>query len=910
MPDKIEFTAQGSGYYIVYLNDVHYSQHTTEREACEVSGHLKRENPDGNVKYIHDYEVDVSLLLGFDGGAAPADPIPPSNPLTNQPIITAFGGDAEYSLSINDNGSENYTGIRVFEDGVEISGSPFVRGTDYTAPTLAVGPITSKTNGQTYTITAFTYFSTTQQSSTASVSVTPQSVAEGSAYALLTPTRLADINASIATDNSTWLAFKAAVEEMATQDAAWFGGTTIYRFLAPAAMYFALGGTDATVQNQFHDKFLEATGASGMLGTDTRSFILENNSKAADTWRANISSVLYGIHWYEKYSTALAIFTSGELATIKSRIQTVIENHLDYADAGNSFYDNKFTNDSDWSNVFAGQVEIASRYFTSGDGAIYDRIVDVRDHVVPALDRSYVSANNGHYYKAYTTSPSYNSGDIPLLRDAIFLYKDRGGALENPNWGVDYAKNIIFQLLPTYEYWPAYNDYPGGTTGTEFPRSNDSGGYTLLSVLLQLTLDSDNENRTVQGVLEAMPAISQTSSQWLVGYYMERLLGERRQNGTAIALSSSGWDLYWHAPTQMLARSSLASTADYVHTPQWPMWQTHHHGGAGFGSYDLIIDGDVTITRSGAGGANLLGRQVFNTVYFTNANSGAFVGFPPNQGADKDRGAATYASLLTETLARNSTMKNAFYGDSSVVVTRQKLDELWGIGTDWQSTLSEHHRSKVVLHGPRLKVVYDAWNSSDVKERVRRFPAAPTLGSGWYSATYGGATQYCQLFTIAGTSPTATDIVNETTDAPFSTYSSNHFYDSQRAHHIKWTFPTGANRVLEVTTYETTGAAAPTQTEAVTINSGNVDAYSIEHDSQWYVFVFNRSYQPVTSSIDITLGSNAVVAGAIFCFVGFDDAVPFAAANPAGKQITLTAESGTDLPNAGQMLLLTEGVDF
>lgn len=57
---KPTFTATGR-YYVVYLEGERLTQHTTEREACEVSAGLKLENPDKNVNYVHEYRVEVGL---------------------------------------------------------------------------------------------------------------------------------------------------------------------------------------------------------------------------------------------------------------------------------------------------------------------------------------------------------------------------------------------------------------------------------------------------------------------------------------------------------------------------------------------------------------------------------------------------------------------------------------------------------------------------------------------------------------------------------------------------------------------------------------------------------------------------------------------------------------------------------
>lgn len=58
---KPKFTATGR-YYVVYVDGVKYSQHTTEREACETASGLKLETPDLLITYKHEYEVRCDLV--------------------------------------------------------------------------------------------------------------------------------------------------------------------------------------------------------------------------------------------------------------------------------------------------------------------------------------------------------------------------------------------------------------------------------------------------------------------------------------------------------------------------------------------------------------------------------------------------------------------------------------------------------------------------------------------------------------------------------------------------------------------------------------------------------------------------------------------------------------------------------
>lgn len=56
---NIDFTARGSGYYRVFVDDVAVSQHTTEREALERATELEQADPSRDVRVEHDYIVDV-----------------------------------------------------------------------------------------------------------------------------------------------------------------------------------------------------------------------------------------------------------------------------------------------------------------------------------------------------------------------------------------------------------------------------------------------------------------------------------------------------------------------------------------------------------------------------------------------------------------------------------------------------------------------------------------------------------------------------------------------------------------------------------------------------------------------------------------------------------------------------------
>lgn len=58
----IQLTATGSGYFKVLKDSVEQSQHTTEREASEVSVNAKLSSPESVVSYYHDYAVRVDIV--------------------------------------------------------------------------------------------------------------------------------------------------------------------------------------------------------------------------------------------------------------------------------------------------------------------------------------------------------------------------------------------------------------------------------------------------------------------------------------------------------------------------------------------------------------------------------------------------------------------------------------------------------------------------------------------------------------------------------------------------------------------------------------------------------------------------------------------------------------------------------
>lgn len=61
MPDRIDFNG-GASRYRVLVDGALRSSHTTEREAAQNSANFAMQFPHSEVKYIHEYEVDVVFL--------------------------------------------------------------------------------------------------------------------------------------------------------------------------------------------------------------------------------------------------------------------------------------------------------------------------------------------------------------------------------------------------------------------------------------------------------------------------------------------------------------------------------------------------------------------------------------------------------------------------------------------------------------------------------------------------------------------------------------------------------------------------------------------------------------------------------------------------------------------------------
>jgi hypothetical protein len=79
MSQYIEATAEGQGYYHVFIDGIAHTKHLAEREALESAGKAKRDNPESKVYYVHDYRVRIDLVakpVAIDPVPEPEPPIP------------------------------------------------------------------------------------------------------------------------------------------------------------------------------------------------------------------------------------------------------------------------------------------------------------------------------------------------------------------------------------------------------------------------------------------------------------------------------------------------------------------------------------------------------------------------------------------------------------------------------------------------------------------------------------------------------------------------------------------------------------------------------------------------------------------------------------------------------------------
>ena len=75
--EAMKLTALDQGYFVVSVNNVDVSQHTTEREAIERAANLELTEPSSVVEYRHDYRVKVEAEASSPSAvAAPTAPAP------------------------------------------------------------------------------------------------------------------------------------------------------------------------------------------------------------------------------------------------------------------------------------------------------------------------------------------------------------------------------------------------------------------------------------------------------------------------------------------------------------------------------------------------------------------------------------------------------------------------------------------------------------------------------------------------------------------------------------------------------------------------------------------------------------------------------------------------------------------
>lgn len=113
---RLEYTAKGR-YYHVTRDGTLASRHTTEREAAEMSGNLALRYPDSDVRYTHEYEVEVRVI-GSLADQETGDTEAPTQPTGL--VATAVNKnriDLAWNASTDNIGVTGYT---VYRDGVPI----------------------------------------------------------------------------------------------------------------------------------------------------------------------------------------------------------------------------------------------------------------------------------------------------------------------------------------------------------------------------------------------------------------------------------------------------------------------------------------------------------------------------------------------------------------------------------------------------------------------------------------------------------------------------------------------------------------------------------------------------------------------------------------------------------------------
>jgi hypothetical protein len=124
----IEFTARGSGYYRLYVDDVEISRHVTERECIERA--VNEKTTTNVIHYVHDYTVDVVALT--DAGiteardyAGPTD-LPPTITSTPGPLFQYLvSSNYDMTQHVSDDGisTVTYSLSNVLPNGLTFNGS-------------------------------------------------------------------------------------------------------------------------------------------------------------------------------------------------------------------------------------------------------------------------------------------------------------------------------------------------------------------------------------------------------------------------------------------------------------------------------------------------------------------------------------------------------------------------------------------------------------------------------------------------------------------------------------------------------------------------------------------------------------------------------------------------------------------
>jgi hypothetical protein len=89
----INYTAENSGYYVVVVDAVDVSNHTTEREALERATNIEQADPSKNVRIEHRYSVRVEESTVEPPPPPPPPPVEPPPVTTGQNGLINFGYD-------------------------------------------------------------------------------------------------------------------------------------------------------------------------------------------------------------------------------------------------------------------------------------------------------------------------------------------------------------------------------------------------------------------------------------------------------------------------------------------------------------------------------------------------------------------------------------------------------------------------------------------------------------------------------------------------------------------------------------------------------------------------------------------------------------------------------------------------